>query len=213
MGAVADPAPDANVALLRRARGWSHPKLARRANVSHALLSKVEIGDRPLTPAVAAALGKALGVTMADVLVPASVAADDEQLLDVLRSAIRAFDLPDHQAVPGEQVSAGIEAADRHRRAVDVTALMPILAPLLRDATTHAHTANTAGAWSALADVHSTVYWLAARHRWTDIVELAIIHQRWAAEQQPGPLAIAIAVAVAVAVADSLRSKAARQLE
>ncbi|MGW6009156.1 hypothetical protein [Streptomyces sp. NPDC055210] len=106
----------------------------------------MEIGDRPLTPAVAAALGKALGVTMADVLVPASVAADDEQLLDALRSAIRDFGLPDHQAVPGELVAAGIEAADRYRRAVDVTALMPMLPTLLRNATTHAHTANTTGA-------------------------------------------------------------------
>ncbi|GHA71999.1 hypothetical protein GCM10010372_83650 [Streptomyces tauricus] len=193
MGATADPAPGANVALLRRARGWSQSKLARRANVSVSLLSKVEIGDRPLTPAVAAALGRAFGVTTADVLVPASVAADDEQLLDALRSAIRDFDLPGKEAVPGERVTARIEAADRYRRAVDVTALMPMLAPLLRDATTHAHTANTAGAWSALADVYSTVYWLAARHRWMDIAELAVARQRWAAEQQPNPLAVAVA--------------------
>ncbi|MEU6031518.1 helix-turn-helix transcriptional regulator [Streptomyces tauricus] len=60
--------------------GWSQSKLARRANVSVSLLSKEEIGDRPLTPAVAAAVGRALGITMADVLVPASVAADDGQL-------------------------------------------------------------------------------------------------------------------------------------
>lgn len=161
--------------------------------MSHSLQNKVETGDRPLTPAVAAALGKALGVTMADILVPASVAADDEQLLNALRSAIRDFDLPNHQAVTEELVAAGIEAADRYRRAVDVTALMPMLAPLLRHATTHAHTANTAGAWSALADVYSTVYWLAAHHRWMDIAELAVTRQRWAAEQQPNAPAVAVA--------------------
>lgn len=51
------------------------------------------------------------GVTLTDVLVPASVAADDKPMLDALRSAIRDFDLPDHQAVTEEQVIAGIEAA------------------------------------------------------------------------------------------------------
>ncbi|MCX4399404.1 DNA-binding protein [Streptomyces sp. NBC_01767] len=40
-----------------------------------------------------------------------------------------------------------------------------------------------------LADVYSTVYWLAARHRWMDMAELAVTRQRWAVEQQPNPVA------------------------
>ncbi|WP_283108451.1 helix-turn-helix transcriptional regulator [Streptomyces sp. LRE541] len=40
--------------------GWSQSKLARRVNVSVSLLSKVEIGNRPLTPTVAPAVGTAV---------------------------------------------------------------------------------------------------------------------------------------------------------
>ncbi|MGH3907530.1 MAG: hypothetical protein ACRDTE_25645, partial [Pseudonocardiaceae bacterium] len=43
-----------------------------------------------------------------------------------------------------------------------------------------------------MADVYSAIYWLAARHRWMDLAELAIIKQRLAAERA-NPLAGAIA--------------------
>ncbi|WJV51819.1 helix-turn-helix domain-containing protein [Streptomyces flavofungini] len=193
MGTTTDPAPGANVALLRTTRGWSQARLAREAHVSHSLLSKVEVGDRPLTPAVAAALGRALGLSMAEVQGQASVAADDEPLLSELRSAMRDYDLPQGQAVPEGRIRADLETADRRRDAVDVAALLRMLPALLRDATTYAHTQNTAESWSALADTYSTVYWLAARHRWMDLAELAVTRQRWAIEQQPNPIGEAFA--------------------
>ncbi|WP_066977997.1 hypothetical protein [Streptomyces sp. NRRL F-4489] len=68
-----------------------------------------------------------------------------------------------------------------------------MLPRLLRDATTHAHAADTVEAWASLADVYSTVYWLAARHRWMDMAELAVTRQRWAVEQRANPLGDAIA--------------------
>ncbi|MFD4483222.1 helix-turn-helix domain-containing protein [Streptomyces sp. NPDC058471] len=188
-----DPAPGANVATLRKARGWSQATLARKAHVSLSQLSKMEIGDRALTPAVAAALGRAFGLGMDEVLGRASVAADEEQLLFALRSAMRDYDMPEHQDAPDGRVTAGLEAADQCRDAVDVAALLALLPALLRDATTDAHTQNTASAWSALADVYSTVYWLAARHRWMDMAELAVTRQRWAVEQQPNPVGAAFA--------------------
>ncbi|TGB02074.1 helix-turn-helix transcriptional regulator [Streptomyces sp. MZ04] len=193
MGTTTDPAPGANVSALRKTRGWSQSALARRANVSLSQLSKIEVGDRALTPAVAAALGRAFGMTMAEVLGRASVAAADEQRLSALRSAVRDYDMPEHQSVPEGRITAGLEAADRHRDAVDVARLIKMLPALLRDATTYAHTENTSGAWSALADVYSTVYWLAARHRWMDMAELAVTRQRWGVEQQPNPLGEAFA--------------------
>lgn len=75
----------------------------------------------------------------------ASVAADDEQLLAQLRSAMRDYDMPDTPAVPGQQVTAGLLAADRYRDDVDVAALITLLPGLLRSATTYAHTANSRG--------------------------------------------------------------------
>ncbi len=52
---------------------------------------------------------------------------------------------------------------------------------------------NTVEAWMSLAEVYSSVYWLAARHRWMDMAELAVTRQRWAVEQQANPLGEAIA--------------------
>ncbi|WP_265737792.1 hypothetical protein [Actinacidiphila oryziradicis] len=33
-------------------------------------------------------------------------------------------------------------------------------------------------AWTLVADVYSVVYWLAARHRWMHLAELATMKQR-----------------------------------
>ncbi len=66
-----------------------------------------------------------------------------------------------------------------------------MLPDLLTRATTSAHaTANPEG-WALLADVYSAVYYLAARHRWMDLVEIAPSRQAWAADQQPLPSAAA----------------------
>ena len=188
-----DLPPGANLAALRKERGWSQALLAKKANISLSLLSKIEVGDRALTPAVAAAVGKPMGLSMAEVLGTSAVARRAKQPLEDLRAAIRDYDLPDRGAVEESRLSADMGTADRYRKKVDVAKLLPMLPQLLRDATTHAHTANTPEAWMVLADVYSTVYWLAARHRWMDMAELAVTRQRWAVEQQPNPLGEAVA--------------------
>ncbi|WP_409237822.1 helix-turn-helix domain-containing protein [Streptomyces sp. PA5.6] len=188
-----DLAPGANLAALRKERGWSQAHLAKKANISVSLLSKVEVGGRTLTPAVAAAVGKPMGLSMAEVLGTAGVARRAKQPLADLRAAIRDYDLPGPGAIEESGLSADLGTVDRYRKKADVTKLLPMLPKLLRDATTHAHTANNPDAWMVLADVYSTVYWLAARHRWMDMAELAVTRQRWAVEQQPNPLGEAIA--------------------
>ncbi|MER0446403.1 helix-turn-helix transcriptional regulator [Streptomyces sp. Edi4] len=185
--------PGANLAVLRKARGWSQAFLARKASVSVSLLSKIEVGDRTLTPAVAAALARPLGLTMAQILGRADMTQDAEAHLSALRSAVRDYDLPGRPAVREEQVAAALETAGRLRDDVQMSRLVRMLPKLLRDATVHAHAANTPAAWATLSDVYSTVYWLAARHRWMDMAELAVTRQRWAIEQQTNPLGAALA--------------------
>ncbi|MEW2580893.1 helix-turn-helix domain-containing protein [Streptomyces syringium] len=89
-------APGANVAALRKTRGWSQAHPARKAAVSVSLLSWIKI-ERALTPAVAAAIGRALGLSMVEVLGRAPVAQGDEARLAALRSAIRDFGIPGKQ--------------------------------------------------------------------------------------------------------------------
>lgn len=54
-------------------------------------------------------------------------------------------------------MGAALEADGRYRDAVDVVGLKKMLPSLLRDATAHAHAANTAEAWMTLAEVYSSV--------------------------------------------------------
>ncbi|SFD56418.1 helix-turn-helix domain-containing protein [Streptomyces aidingensis] len=186
-------APGANVARLRKERGWSQAKLARKAGVSLSLLSKVEVGDRTLTPSAAASLGHAMGVSMADILGPAPLTPSDESIMENLRNAMRDYDLPQMEAPPEGEVDAEIAQVNILRDNVNLSELMPILPPLLRKATALAVTLNDAHSWTALAEVYSAIYWLAARHRWMDLAEVAVSRERWASEQKRNPLSEAVA--------------------
>ncbi|ANW19354.1 helix-turn-helix domain-containing protein [Streptomyces clavuligerus] len=186
-------APGENLAVLRKARALTQAQLARKANISLSLLSKIEIGDRALTPAAAAAVGKAMGLSMAEVQGKATVAKREEQDLVELRAALRDYDLPTDGAPTGPRLKANLATVQRYRKKVDVSRLLRALPTLLRDATGYAYTANTTQAWADLSQVYSTVYWLAARHRWMDMAELAVTRQRWAVEQKPTPMAAAVA--------------------
>ncbi|WP_079087117.1 helix-turn-helix domain-containing protein [Streptomyces silvensis] len=188
-----DLPPGANVAALRKERRWSQARLARKTNVSASTISKIEIGDRTLTPATAAAIGKAMGLTMDEVLGRASITPSAEQQLTALRAELRDYDLPHKQEIRSGQVEAALTTAGVFRDEVEVAKLLAMLPKLIRDATSYAHRVNTPDAWMALAESYSTAYWLAARHRWMDLAELAVTRQRWAAEQKPNPLARAIA--------------------
>ncbi|MDN5384444.1 helix-turn-helix transcriptional regulator [Streptomyces sp. LB8] len=193
MGKTTELAPGANLAALRKERGLTQRQLARLANISVSLLSKIEVGDRTLTPAVAADLGKPMGLSMAEVLGKASVTQDGEERLSALRSAVRDYDLPGRQEVQEDALRASLKAAGQLRDKAEVDRLLAMLPGLLRDATTYAHAANTVDSWMALSEVYSSVYWLAARHRWMDMAELAVTRQRWAVEQKTNPLGMAIA--------------------
>ena len=56
------PSPGENIAVLRKARSMGQARLAREAGISVSYLSKIEVGLRPATPPVVAAVAKALHV-------------------------------------------------------------------------------------------------------------------------------------------------------
>ncbi|MFF2022844.1 helix-turn-helix domain-containing protein [Streptomyces sp. NPDC058171] len=186
-------APGENLAALRKERGLTQARLARKASVSLSLLSKIEVGDRALTPAVAAALGKPMGLTLDEVLGRANATEAAERSLVDLRAALRDYDLIGADPVSEGVLGVELEAARAYRRRFDVARLLAVLPQLLRKATTSAHSAHTAEAWTVLAEVYSTVYWVAARHRWMDLAELAVARQTWAVQQHVTPLGVAVA--------------------
>jgi len=161
----------------------SQAALANKAGISVSLLSKIEVGDRALNQGVAAALGKAMGVTLDEVLGHARPTLNDETRLKELRSAIRRFDLPDEAPANPERLARDLDELTTLRMDAKLAQVLDKTPTLLAEATNHAHAAGTPSAWAIVADIYSTVYWLAARHRWMDLAELAVMKQRLAAER------------------------------
>ncbi len=186
------PGPGRNVALLRKQRDMSQVKLARKAGVSVSLLSKVEIGDRALTQGVAAALASAMGTTLDEVLGKTRVKKSDEGKLDELRSAIRRFDLPGDPPRNPDALAHEFIVVKNLVQNADLSSLIDKLPKLLPAVTNHAHSIGSPEAWDMVSGVYSAIYYLAARHRWMDLAELAVVRQKLAAESAT-PLAIAAA--------------------
>jgi transcriptional regulator with XRE-family HTH domain len=183
----------ARVAELRKARGVTQAALARRAGVSVSLLSKIEIGDRALTPGVAAAIARILQISLGALYGEAEVSVDQVVLLEELRTAVRRYDIPDQAPMPDPaQLRADLDQAITLREQTHMARLLRMLPDLVTRATTYAHAAASPQGWALLADVYSLVYWLAARHRWMDLLEVAPTRQAWAAHQQPNSLLIAV---------------------
>lgn len=170
----------------------SQAKLARAAGVSVSLLSKIEIGDRALNQGVAAALAGAMGITLDEVLGKARVEQNEEMSLEGLRATIRRFDLPGEPPDYPEVLNRELAEVIKLRGDANLSGVLEKLPTLLSKATNHAHAVGSPGAWAVVADVYSTVYWLAARHRWMDLAELAVMKQ-WLAAQRANPLAGAVA--------------------
>ncbi|KAB8169802.1 helix-turn-helix domain-containing protein [Streptomyces sp. 3MP-14] len=183
MTAKRTPGPGANVALCRKARGLSQVALARRAGMSVSLLSKVEIGDRALTHGMGAALARAMGMTLDELLGKAPVTPTNEEGLTALSFAIRRFDLPGEPPAHPEELPRALAELNEHRHRTELAAVFRKLPGVLADVTNHAHAFPSPDAWTRVADTYSVVYWLAARHRWMHLAELAVLKQRLAAER------------------------------
>jgi transcriptional regulator with XRE-family HTH domain len=181
------PGPGANVAALRKDHGLSQVALARRSGVSVSLLSKIEVGDRALTQGVAAALARAMDLTLDELL-----GRTPEENLSDLSHAIRRFDIPGEAPRNPEALPFAVSALNEKRFNSELTEVALKLPSLLTDATNHAHATGDPSHWGLVADIYSTVYWLAARHRWMHLAELATLKQRMAAERAD-PIAAIVA--------------------
>ncbi len=184
----------ARVAQLRKTRGISQVALARRAGISAGSLSKIEIGDRVLIPGIAAALAGALQMSLGALYGQAEITPDQDMLLEDLRTAVRRYDIPDQAPVPElAQLRAELDHVIALRWQADLAGLLATLPGLLPRVITYAHAAAGAQGWALLAEVYSTVYYLAALHRWMDLVDIAPAYQDWAVSQQPDPMVLALA--------------------
>ncbi|MEV1065552.1 helix-turn-helix domain-containing protein [Streptomyces sp. NPDC050263] len=186
------PGPGANVAVCRKARGLSQVALARRANISVSLLSKIEVGDRALTQGTAADLARAMRMTLDELLGTATVEGADENSLTALNYAIRRFDIPDGPPPHPEDLPRELAELNQHRYRTELSAVLQKTPGVLTRMTNFAHATQSPDAWTRVADAYSVVYWLAARYRWMHLAELAVMKQRMAAERA-NPIAATVA--------------------
>ncbi|MFF4157723.1 helix-turn-helix domain-containing protein [Streptomyces sp. NPDC001678] len=190
MGAIsAVPGPGMNVAVLRKQRGWGQHRLAQESGISASMLGKIERGERALTQGVAASIARAFALPLEEVLGQAPVPSEDS--LKALNSAIRRFDLPREPDASRQELKAALTEMTKLRENAKLNEVLSKLPELVSGVTNFAHAAATPEGWAMVADAYSTVYWLAARHRWMMLADLAVTKQKLAA-QQADPLAQAI---------------------
>ncbi|GHD98872.1 helix-turn-helix domain-containing protein [Streptomyces alanosinicus] len=187
MSAAQVPGPGSNVAARRKELGLSQVALARRAGVSVSLLSKIEVGDRALSQGVGAALAQAMNLTLDELLGSAP-----EQNLNDLDWAIRRFNVPGDPPEHPETLQREVDELNQLRWNTELSKVLLRLPSLLTRVTNHAHLTGEPTAWTLVADVYGVAYWLAARHRWMHLAELATMKQRVAAERAD-PIAAIVA--------------------
>ena len=188
MSASQVPGPGANVAARRRELGLSQVALARRAGLSASLLSKIEVGNRALTQGVGASLAHAMNLTLDELLGSAP-----ERNLSDLDWAIRRFDIPGDPPEHPETLQQDVDELNQLRWNTELSKVLLRLPNVLTRVTNHAHFTGQPGAWTLVADVYGVVYWLAARHRWMHLAELATMKQRVAADRADPVAAIVAA--------------------
>lgn len=180
---ITTPGPGANVKVERLKRGWLQDCLAARAGMSKSMLGKIERGERPLTQGMGAALAHAFGISLDELLGEASPPAGAEDRLNELRAAMRRFDVPSDEPVRVGRLEREMSELFRLRGDANLAAVMQTLPELLRRVQDRAQRSGLPEDWARVCDVYSAVYWLAARHRWMTMAELAVMKQRQAAER------------------------------
>lgn len=138
----------ARIAVIRKTRGWTARELARRAHVSYSLLTKVESGAAPASPALIGAVARAMRVDVPRITgqpydEPPGRAGQLHQAMEPIRRSVSTYDCPDETITPRP---AGKLAADVRRvsalgQAAKYTQIAVQLPGLLDELTTAAHTA------------------------------------------------------------------------
>lgn len=110
----------ARVAALRKMRGYSQRGLATRAHLSYSLLTKVESGHAPASPAFVGAVARALKVDIPRITgqpyqEPAGQLRRLQASIEPLRRALLTHDLPSEDVPPRpqEELRRDVQAASR----------------------------------------------------------------------------------------------------
>jgi transcriptional regulator with XRE-family HTH domain len=151
----------ARVAALRKLRGYSQRGLAARAHVSYSLLTKVESGHAPASPAFVGAVARALKVDIPRITGQPYQDANQAQRLQAtiepLRRALLTHDLPPDDAPPPRPVAdlrRDVQEASDLGRQARYMRLGEILPPLLEELAIAIHDSDDPELHGLLAEAY-----------------------------------------------------------
>jgi transcriptional regulator with XRE-family HTH domain len=183
----------------RKMRHLSQLALAQAAHVSQETISKVERGARQPSPAVVAALARALSVPVTDLTGQPYLRELRREQLDGLiqpiREALDVYDLgSDPEIQPRDAVDLAAEASRMCGlvRAADLRTVAAELPGLITEMTTAAHLTGSDKAWSTLASSYRSAYDISSKLGFFDLAAIALDRMSWAAERGSDPVMAAV---------------------
>ncbi|MBO0890500.1 MAG: helix-turn-helix transcriptional regulator, partial [Acidothermales bacterium] len=187
------------VSAVRRLRHMTQRELARRANVSYSLVTKVESGHAPASPVFVAAVARALRVDpqrlTGQPFREVGSATADANVLRVRRSLLT-HDLPTElDAAPRRLSELGddVERTGELRRACRFTRLAAMLPGLLDELTYVVAAHPTSEGYALLAEAFYAAECLGSGLGYDDVYVLGVERVSWAAEHAADPLWIGAA--------------------
>lgn len=186
------------VAAERKLRGLTQRQLARRAHVSYSLLTKVEAGHAPATPAFVGAVARALRVDVPRITGqpyqdPETQVMQLHATVEPLRRALLTWDLPPEnvQPRPIEELAASVRHVSRLGRQTRYLQLGLELPPLLDELSVAAYTHEDPQLFALLAEAYGGVSALGHKLGYLDLRSLALDRIEWASERSQDPLRVA----------------------
>jgi transcriptional regulator with XRE-family HTH domain len=188
---AAEDRTGARVAEVRNLRGWTQRKLATQAHVSYSLVTKVEQGVVPASPAFIGAVARALRVDVTRITGQPYIGPRDRDgsaLADTvvaIRRAIEAYDLPPEGVPPRavRELAADVAHLSDLGRAANYSRIGQILPDLLESLSVAAHSvpkherryvmALLAEAYSGATAIAALLGFLDLRDRAVDRIERA----------------------------------------
>lgn len=188
----------ARIAAIRKTRGLTGRELASRSNVSYSLLSKVESGAAPASPALIGAVARALRVD-----VPRITGQPYEETrgqagrlhdsVTAIRRSVGTFDLPDEGIAPRPfaELSAGVKRISDLGQVAKYVQIGEQLPALLDELSAAIHAApedEQPALYGLLAEAYSGASAIANLLGYLDLRGQVVDRIRWAAEQCGDPL-------------------------
>lgn len=178
------------IATTRKLRHLTQKGLADAAHISLGMVRQIEQGTRSPSPAVVAAIARALSVPVSDLVGQPYLAELRRDQLDALiqpiRESLDVYDLgvdPDLEPRPLADLSDGSERICALIRAADLRTAATELPALILELTSVAHENGTERAWATLATGYRSAHDIATKLGFHDLASVALDRMAWAAER------------------------------